>query len=82
MHFDDGFAYERRTEESPEWDEEVTACDPSQVKQRIRNLKQSSVGVNVHNPDASKNRSCVQAQLIRNALNDTVMNKQYLNLRK
>ena len=74
MHFDDGFAYERRTEESPEWDEEVTACDPSQVKQRIRNLKQSSVGVNVHNPDASKNRSCVQAQLIRNALNGTVMN--------
>ena len=37
VHLDDGLADERRAEEGPEGDEEVTARDSSQVEQRVRN---------------------------------------------
>ena len=38
MHLDDGFAYKRGAEESPEGHEEVTARDARQVEQRVRDL--------------------------------------------
>jgi len=38
MHFDDGLADESGAKEGPEGDEEVSARDASQVKQRVRDL--------------------------------------------
>ena len=35
MHLDHGLPYERGTEECPEWNEEVTTGDTSQVKQGV-----------------------------------------------
>ena len=40
VHFDDGFADERSTKERAERNEEMTARDASEIKQRIRNLSQ------------------------------------------
>lgn len=39
MHLDDGFPNESRSKEGPEWNQEVTASYPSQVKQRVGDLK-------------------------------------------
>ena len=41
VHFNDGLADERRAEEGPEGDEEVTARNSSQVEQRVRNRSAS-----------------------------------------
>jgi len=38
VHFDDSFAYQRGTKERPEWNQEMSACDASEIKQRIRYL--------------------------------------------
>lgn len=39
VHLDDGFSDERRSKESPERHQEVAAGDPSQVEQRVGDLK-------------------------------------------
>lgn len=39
MHFNHSLADKSRTEESPKWHQEMAACDSSEIKQRVRNLK-------------------------------------------
>ena len=41
VHFNDGFADQRRTEERAERNEEMPTCDSSEIKQRVRNLQQN-----------------------------------------
>lgn len=38
VHLDDGFPDQSGTEEGPEGNQEMTACDPSQVEQRVGDL--------------------------------------------
>ena len=38
MHFNDSFSNKSCPKESPKWDQTVTACDASEIKERVRNL--------------------------------------------
>lgn len=40
MHFNHSLSDKSRTEKGPEWHQEMTACDSSQIEKRIGNLRE------------------------------------------